>query len=281
MAYKTIGRGEVPDINTSLARKFGLVVGSWASFEKISADSETAVAVGSKLHGILAGDVKVGSPIEFKNSSGMISNVKSFKEQNGELLITTETSLYRLVKAALKDQENEPVEAKDVDSVVTAYGSVYTYLPDGRTQRFKAVEGKTYDPQEALVYVPNFEWIKPRASQRLLDIFGDNEAQFEQTLLDYVYGEHKQCFIVDRNGKKIATNQEIQELEQQGQPVFMTFGAEEEVDFAIPVSSRPRLGFSTYDTTKFRDEESGEYMRQAHLGNSVVRIIKKDGTSLG
>jgi hypothetical protein len=47
------------------------------------------------------------------------------------------------------------------------------------------------------------------------------------------------------------------------------------VDIVIPVTHTPRVGFSTFDTRKYKDEETGEWMRERHLGNKVVKINLK------
>lgn len=173
-------------------------------------------------------------------------------------------------KEVVKD--GEKVDAQDVDTVVTAKGSQYKYLPDGRTQRFKQVENRYYEPQFALVYVPSYTWVQKNAPANMMDVLGDNETIYDQIMLEYVQGDGKKCYIVDGKGNKLETNQQIRET--QGS-IFLTFGTPDKVDFFIPVSPNPIIGFQTFDTRKYVDSSTNQLLRECHLGNKVVRIIKK------
>lgn len=173
----------------------------------------------------------------------------------------------------------QPKERKEseraVESVVTAKGSVYNYLEDGTTQRFKTTENKHYEPQSALVFVPDYETLK-RIAPNDFDIekvLGENQIQSDQRMLEYTRGKGFKNYIVNAEGKKLETNQEINN--EQG-PIFLTFGNKNHVDFAIPVSRKPKLGFKTFDTRKYKDQESGETKRESHLGNPVIEINYKD-----
>jgi len=68
----------------------------------------------------------------------------------------------------------EKREAPAVDRVVTANGSVYKYLPDGRIQRFKKAEGKLYEPQAMLVFVPDFKWVQENAPAQIKAKLGES-----------------------------------------------------------------------------------------------------------
>lgn len=157
-----------------------------------------------------------------------------------------------------------------IDYVVTAKGSRYRYLPDGRTQRFKTTEDKDYEPQDALVFVPDYAWVQHNAPKASLGTFGENETQYFQLLLGYVQGQGKKTYIVDAAGKKLETNAEIAVCPGQ---VFLTFGDEARVEFMIPVARKPKLGFMAYDTRKYL--EQGQLKRERHLGNNVVEIKEK------
>ena len=151
-----------------------------------------------------------------------------------------------------------------VSEVVTSKGSIYTYLEDGKTQRYKAVENKKYPSQDILVFVPDFDWVRENAPFDVDRVLGENPVQYEQTLLSYTLGEDKKCMIVDEQGKKLGSNKEVIESKK----VFLTFGDEEKIDFAIPVSKLPQVGFYAFDTRKFESE--GEFFRDTHLGNKVI-----------
>ena len=166
-----------------------------------------------------------------------------------------------------KNSETRP--GSKVVSVETARGSVYRYLPDDTTQRFKKAEGREYGPQSALVYVPDYEWVAQHTQKDILNKLGENEIDYMQTLLGYVQGKGKKVYIINTSGKKLETNQEVREA--QGL-VYLCFLTGDVVDFTIPVSSEPRIGFSTFDTRKYKDESTGEMVRESHLGNKVVKI---------
>lgn len=157
-----------------------------------------------------------------------------------------------------------------IDRIVTERGSEYKFLPDGRTQRFKKVENKKYEPQDALVFVPDFEWIKKHAPKKIFKLLGESKAQYEQTLLSYVQGKGKKNYIIDKTGRKLEKNKDILSAEEQ---VFLTFGDENKVDFSIPVAREPKIGFYTYDTRTYK--EGNEHKRQSHLGNRIIEVIEK------
>lgn len=174
----------------------------------------------------------------------------------------------------VENGSSENISVGDVDMVVTERGSTYKYLPDGRTQRFKEVDGEYQEPQSALVYVPDFSWINKHAPQHLRSVLGadENETIYNQNLLEYVQGHGKKCRIKNKDGKILETNDQLQE--ETGQ-IFLVFGDKNKDDFAVPVSTTPRMGFYTYDTRKYKDETTGETMRERHLGHRVIKIIKK------
>jgi hypothetical protein len=169
---------------------------------------------------------------------------------------------------------------KDIEYVETTYGSVYKYLPDGRTQRFKKVTGELIEPQDALVFIPDYQTILSRAEkpENARKVFGENSAMYEETLLEYAQSSGKTMRIVDQNGKELGNNDEI----DQAQKVSIAFvqksrnGERDKVDFWIVVSKVPQIGFYTYDTTKHKDED-GRTLRDRHMGNQVVKIGLRSG----
>ncbi len=158
-----------------------------------------------------------------------------------------------------------------IDFVETAKGFIYRYLPDGRTQRFETAENKTHEPQNALVFVPPYDRAQKNAPGTMRDALGENELIYEEILLSYVQGKEKKCHIINKKGDKLETNTEI--FRAQGQ-IFLTFGDKEKVDFYIPVSRTPILGWYAYDTRKYRTGDG--HLRESHLGHKVVKIAYKD-----
>jgi hypothetical protein len=180
-----------------------------------------------------------------------------------------------------KRQELQTIVDKEwdsIDTVITAKGSSYKYLPDGTTQRFKKVENKYYEPQSALVYIPNYEWLKANALTKLEEAFGkqfDGEGDYQQFLLQYIHKKGLKPYIFDKNNLKLETNKEIAEARARGEVIRLALGTEKEIHFTIPVSHLPKVGFLTYDTKKFYDKGEKGLKRWKHIGNKVVEIIKK------
>jgi hypothetical protein len=260
----------------SLIQKYGLLSGKKVAFEKIAMHSQSVVPVGAVQEGTLNMNVRVGGRITFSDSSAAISEVKKIEEQYGQLFIHTDTSTY-VLRAEKAPKEPENFEWDDIEMVETGKGSTYRYLPDGTTQRFKKVEGREYEAQQALVYVPPFEWVEKNASTDMLAKIGKEDYIYEQNLLEYVQNPRKdgrKVYIVDATGKRIETNEEIKNA--QGQ-VYLAFLKDGKTDFFIPVSHKPVAGYYTFDTREYDDEKTGEHMRERHLGNQVVKIVlKKD-----
>ncbi len=252
------------------------MAGKEVAFKKIAMHSSSEVPAGDVQAGTLKDAVRVGSRITFSDNSGAISEVQKIEEQYGQLFIHTRTSTYVLgIEKVAESQED--FDWDDVEMVETGKGSTYRYLPDGTTQRFKKVEGRDYDPQAALVYVPPFEWVKQRATPEQLEKIGKEDYIYENNLLTYVQNPRKdgrKVYIVDATGKHIETNEEIKNAEGQ---IYLAFLKDGKTDFFVPVSHKPVVGFYTFDTRTYDDEKTGEHMRERHLGNQVAKIVlKKD-----
>ena len=203
-----------------------------------------------------------------------------FDESGQKILELTEEQ----VECAKKEMEQDlgKRERKEgVNYIETEKGSVYRYLPDGRTQRYKKVENKYYEPQNALVFIPDWVQVSKNAPDNVLRKLGESAAQYVQTILEYAQKQEKgnKIYIVDKNVNKLETNQAIKETEG---PVFLWFGRREKngekdkliPDFAIPVSSEPKKGYLTFDTRKYKTKE-GVTMREVHIGNKVKDIVYK------
>ena len=163
---------------------------------------------------------------------------------------------------------------EEIESIETAKGSRYRYLQDGKTQRFKKVEGKQYEPQDALVFIPDWETIKRIAPEKILKggILGENETQYHQELLNY---QHRgRISITDSNGNVLRTNKQI---DNEKGMIFLAFQKKgsKTADFIIPVSTTPQLGYYTFDRRTY--EKGGENLTEKHIGNKVVKINYKNG----
>jgi hypothetical protein len=172
-------------------------------------------------------------------------------------------------------------KSEDIDFIETARGSTYRYLADGRTQRFKKVESKMHEPHDAIVFIPDYEHLVKIVPKEYMEkgVLGQDEADLEDTILDYT-GKYKTVRIIDSDGKILGTNKEMEQTTKQ---IFLAFitrdmkTAENNVDFYLPVSKIPELGFSPFEMTKSQNE-AGEWVRRKHLGNKVVKICLKNGT---
>lgn len=200
-----------------------------------------------------------------------------FDEIGQKNLELTEEQIERAKKE--REQEMKGKERKEtVNYIETEKGSVYQYLPDGRTQRYKKVENKHYEPQDALVFIPDWSWVSKNAPENVLMKLGENETQYNQTILEYAQVKGNKIYIVDGKGNKLETNQAIKETKG---AVFLWFGHTENTgekdkliqDLAIPVSTEAKKGYYTFDTRKYKTEK--ETKREVHIGNKVKEIIYK------
>lgn len=269
-----------------LVEKWQLLEGNRVQFKKVEKRRASDVDEGGFAGGKLKNDISLHSPIKFKDNAGVISDVQDIEEKDGELFIRSSTSVYQLEASPSKVEEGtvedidpEELSYEDISSVVTQKGSVYKYLPDGRTQRYQTAKEELHEPQDAIVYIPDWEWVKSHVrDESYLRKLGENSTQYNQNILRYVQTSGKKANIVNAEGKKLETNEDIKNEESQIYLVFYERGAEE-LDISIPVSHTPQQGFKTFDTRKYRDEETEELMRESHIGNPVKEINLKEETS--
>ncbi len=160
------------------------------------------------------------------------------------------------------------IEQKKIRSFETSMGSSYRYLPDGRTQRFKKVENREYEPQDVIVFIPDWNTLLKKAPKEFIDRFDGNENEFEQQILSY--SREMKIYIINEDGKKMTSNQEAQSQKS----LFLAFCKESrsEPDFMIPVVTKPKEGWTPYDTRKYFDETEKQWKRDQHIGNEVVKI---------
>lgn len=180
----------------------------------------------------------------------------------------------QISKSAAEGENQKPKEDKEQlkpKQIITAKGSVYSYLPDGRTQRFKKATGENFEPMDVMVFVPPWEIIKDKIPHRYTEFFSGvmDEFEYDQLLLSYVHLEGKKVVIVDKNGDQIKTQKEADLSER----LFLGFidKINNKLDFYIPVVKDPRVGFNTFDAS-YKMEENGLERRWYHLGNKVVDI---------
>lgn len=148
--------------------------------------------------------------------------------------------------------------------VITSRGSRYTFLPNGKTERFKAVTGETLPPMDVLLFIPPLADIPESVKNHYPHIFSPSLTQdeFIQICLSY-----NPIVPVFRDGREITEATDIKE----GDEVFLYFIKDNKPDFHIPVSYEPTIGHSTYDRRTWSNEE-GRRMHQHHLGHAVIDV---------
>ncbi len=162
-------------------------------------------------------------------------------------------------------------EALRPKQITTSKGSVYTFLPDGRTQRYKKETGETMEPMDLIVFVPPWNVVKDKVPKLYEKFFGNIQSDFEydQLILQYVHEKDKSIYVTDQDGKILKTQEEIDSASR----VYVACVSKKDVNdgFYLPVVKDARIGFSTLDM-KFWIDDKGMEMRVKHLGNDVVDI---------
>ena len=154
-------------------------------------------------------------------------------------------------------KEENPWEG--IDHIVTAEGSIYKFLEDGRTQRTK-IRGERKTAQEfqdLLVFV---------------DFPNDEKWKQYQHVLHSMPGEKpKRLYVVDEKGNVIRTNDQAHKA---GQLRLVITNPEKTATLdAVKCTIIPALGLVTYDQRSF--VENGQNLTERHLGNKVIEIVKK------
>ena len=152
----------------------------------------------------------------------------------------------------------------DIDHVITEKGSVYRYLPNGMTQRFKTAEGRLSPPKDILVYVPDFESLLRMES---IDRPGNTEDEYYASLLDHVHDRSKWIRVANRDGRSFRTNHEIV---ADGGPIWIAFGEGESLSFCLPAFHLPKEGYLAYDVKYEADNTC-----RRHLGHKVTQVVFK------
>lgn len=252
-----------------LLGKLGLVEGSEIRLVKVVDDGVSEVKTGTKLSGILDFDVAVGKRISLNEGAIHTTSIQQIDKHEGRVYIKTRTSIYELVQGNTNTKTNEAI--KRPKSVTTAKGSIYTYLKDGRTQRFKEATGETKEPQDLLVFIPPWDKIGEQVVKMFPDIFKgiDNQAQFEQVILEFAQGKGKTIRPINEQGKVITS---LRDISEDGR-IFIAF-IDKSINralFHLPVSKEPKIGWNTFDTRLYKDED-GNTIRERHIGNIVTDI---------
>lgn len=171
-------------------------------------------------------------------------------------------------------QENEVSTSSEklkATEFITEKGSVYKYLPDGRTQRHKTATGEDNDIQDICVFIPPYEKISAEAKRIYSHIFEKIETtlQFEQFILPYAQSEGYTIRVIGDNNTELTNVSDMANTHR----VFIALINKKspEKSLTLPVSKVPKVGYNTFDTRKYI-AENGETMRERHIGNKVIEI---------
>lgn len=196
------------------------------------------------------------------------TSIKKIEEKHGKLLIHSRTSVYELLKSEMGESDENTILLPK--KIITAEGSEYTYLENGKTQRFKTVEQDMKEQQDVLVFIPRInslkEWAHYDHLPNWVKEYTDDQVK-EILAREYVHNTSRRVFLVDGSGKIIRNNQEASVASE----LLLSFGNQETTDFALPVSTDPSLGSNTFDARFFKNE-AGEDVYSCHIGNTVINI---------
>ena len=147
----------------------------------------------------------------------------------------------------------KPATESNIISFETSMGSIYTVLPDGRTQRFKTVTGEQSEPNDLIVFV---KFKDDTQEQRFLRGVQDNKSGTK-------------VYVIDEKGNKYSKNADIR-----GKDVKFVLIDEKtnEVLEIVETKQEPTIGYNVYDERRFTKD--GEQYREKHIGNKVTKINK-------
>lgn len=170
------------------------------------------------------------------------------------------------IPSAMINQSSEIPQR--IESFETERGSLYTYLPDGQTQRYVAARNEQRPPTDAIVFMPPIETLRELTPESHKGFLDESEELFKQRIAEYMRGAGESLpAIIDENGHKLRTNPEIKSARK----VFIALCRnQQEVDFYIPVAKEPRVGFTPIETRK--TVKGGEVTRSWHQGHKITKI---------
>ena len=147
----------------------------------------------------------------------------------------------------------KPAVESNITSFETSKGSIYTVLPDGRTQRFKTVTGEQNEPNDLIVFV---KFKDDTQEQRFLRGVQDNKSGTK-------------VYVIDEKGNKYSKNADIK-----GKDVRFALVDEKTntVLETVETKQEPTIGYNVYDERRFTKDN--EQYREKHIGNKVTKINK-------
>ncbi len=254
-----------------LLNELGLIAGMPITLVKV-AEEDPNLPQTETISGHLDRLGQFGYAITVNNEESVTSPLTQIDVHNNRTYLRCGTSIYEII-SKITPSENAPesTEKRKPKSITTSKGSVYTYLPDGRTQRYKLVEKDLKEPQNVLVFIPKIEdlkewahynrlpeWMKEYPSEEVMEILAS----------DYVQSSDHKVVLGDGAGNTIKSNEEAARA---GELLLYFTDSSGKAEFALPVSSDPTLGTTTFDAQFFKNE-NGDGRYKCHIGNKVVSI---------
>ncbi len=176
------------------------------------------------------------------------------------------------MERAAENTNEGSLERRRPKRIVTEQGSVYTYLDDGRTQRFKTATGERSEPQDLIVFIPPWDKIKDQAPVVYPHIFKDikTEEQYKELILRYGQdNKDKTIRVTDGEANIILDQKQVDE--SQSVFVAMIDKLDPKKTFSLPVSKEPKEGYATFDA-RYTVDKKGRPHNERHVGNKIVEI---------
>lgn len=147
----------------------------------------------------------------------------------------------------------KPVVESNITSFETSKGSIYTVLPDGRTQRFKTATGKQSEATDLIVFI---KFVDDNQEQRFLRGVQDDNSGTK-------------VYVIDKEGNKYSKSSDIKDKDVK----FVLIDEKtNEVLEIVETKQEPTIGYNVYDERRFTKD--GEQYRAKHIGNKVTKINK-------
>jgi hypothetical protein len=207
-----------------------------------------------------------------------------FSERDKSLLNSNIYIFFFSIHYMLKERTAQREYLNSIDNIVTEKGSVYTYLPNGQTQRFKKKTNTLCKPLDFLVYIPPFEELETLCGRHKVKNPNFLSEDHYAATIPVFGAAGVDNFVIpgvlvdgDLYAVKDTRNNAVREAwEESGKIMGLGFyGSNSQQRFVLPVSMFPIIGATTCDG--FVRPSSKGYDSKAHIGHKVTEInLKKE-----
>lgn len=146
-------------------------------------------------------------------------------------------------------------------SFTTSKGSVYTYLPDGRVERFKTATGERFDKADICVF------------------YDGTDPYLQQAVVDSVYSvvQTVHTYLVDHSPDGTTFPARLTDIKDPSKLEVQVWwdgkdGGEPELQFRQPVQLHPAIGLSPLEFKTTEIEPGFALQDPIHAGNAVTSI---------